>query len=253
MNSTLFEWQKLVVRVRDRLILQTEHMVIPQQHTAIIGPNGAGKSTLLRTLLGRYGGGVRLFGQPILSQIKQGKVSWVPQNGRYGLPLTVREYVCLSVQRQSLFSKQPENSARLSSLLEQFDLTHLVDKRIDSLSGGEQQRANIVRALMQESPVLLLDEPCNHLDIRHQHQLMQFLQREKSQLTVIMVLHDLNLAAQYADYVILMNQGQIIATGEIDEVMHSEQLSRVYQWSITKVHDEHGIYFRIGDSPISSS
>ncbi|EJS89076.1 hypothetical protein AAUPMC_11541, partial [Pasteurella multocida subsp. multocida str. Anand1_cattle] len=84
----------------------------------------------------------------------------------------------------------------------QFELSHLRHKRINQLSGGEQQRANIVRALMQNAPVILLDEPCNHLDIRHQQSLMQFLKQHKTQFNAVMVLHDLDLAASYADHII---------------------------------------------------
>ncbi|WP_424405611.1 ABC transporter ATP-binding protein [Pasteurella sp. PK-2025] len=244
--QALFELQPLTIKVNERVILQTDHLSIPQgKHTAIIGPNGAGKSTLLKALLGYFNAQVTLNGEPVLEQIRAGKLALVAQNGRYGMPLSVEEYVKLGQFNPTLFSAKKVNQAYLSLLLDQFELTHLRHKRVNHLSGGEQQRANIVRALMQHAPVILLDEPCNHLDIRHQQSLMHFLKQHKSTFNVVMVLHDLDLAAGYADHVILMQQGQIVAQGAVEDVMQSERLSAVYRWQILQKKDESGIFFRV--------
>ncbi|SUB34898.1 hemin import ATP-binding protein HmuV [Pasteurella multocida] len=173
---------------------------------------------------------------------EQEKLAFVAQNGRYGMPLSVAEYVKLGQFNPTLFSARKVNQQHLSLLLDQFELSHLRHKRINQLSGGEQQRANIVRALMQNAPVILLDEPCNHLDIRHQQSLMQFLKQHKTQFNAVMVLHDLDLAASYADHIILMQQGQIIAQGKVEDVMQSERLSAVYRWQILQKKDESGIF-----------
>lgn len=244
--STLFELLPLKVQANERTILQVDKLHIPaHQHTAIIGPNGAGKSTLLKALLGYFNAQVRLNNQPILEQIRTGQVALVSQNSRYGMPLTVEEYVKLGQFNPHLFSRKAINQEKLSHLLAYFELSHLRHKRINQLSGGEQQRANIVRALMQQAPVLLLDEPCNHLDIRHQHSLMQYLKQHKNEFNVVMVLHDLDLAANYAEHIILMQQGRILAQGKVEEVMQSERLSAVYRWQICQKRDECGIFFRI--------
>lgn len=244
--STLFELSPLKVQANERTILQVDHLCIPaQQHTAIIGPNGAGKSTLLKALLGYFNAKVRLNHQPVAQQIRTGQLALVSQNGRYGMPLSVEEYVKLGQFNPNPFSRKPINTEKLSTLLHQFELAHLRHKRINKLSGGEQQRANIVRALMQQAPVLLLDEPCNHLDIRHQHSLMQYLKQNKTEFNVVMVLHDLDLAARYADNIILMQQGKIIAQGSVEDVMQSDRLSAVYRWQICQKRDECGIFFRI--------
>jgi len=129
-------------------------------------------------------------------------------------------------------------------LLDYFDLTVLADKRIGKLSGGEQQRANIIRALLQNAPVLLLDEPCNHLDIRHQHRLMQYLVGHLNRASSMMVLHDLSLAARYAEHIILMNKGKVVASGKVGEVMRPDLLESVYGWQIRRCKDEAGFYFR---------
>lgn len=242
----LFRLEPLTVTPNKRVILQTGLLEIPQGgHTAIIGPNGAGKSTLLKALLGRFSARAQLLGRPAEQEIKNGKVAWVAQNGRYAIPITVREYAALSRIRKHLFHSPPPDEERLTGLLEQFDLAHLADKRIETLSGGEQQRANIVRALMQQAPAILLDEPCNHLDIRHQHRLMRYLLEQRHSFNAVMVLHDLNLAAAYAQHIILMSGGKIVACGTVDEVMRPELLSEIYQWPVSRIDDADGIYFKM--------
>ena len=128
--------------------------------------------------------------------------------------------------------------------LRDIGLEHEAQRKPESLSGGEQQRANIIRALLQNAPVLLLDEPCNHLDIRHQHRLMQYLVGHSNRASSMMVLHDLNLAARYAEHIILMNKGKVVASGKVGEVMRPDLLESVYGWQIRRCEDETGFYFR---------
>lgn len=238
---TLFQIRNLSVCVQDKTLLEIDQLDIPSGMTVIIGPNGAGKSTLLRALIGQTGqGGVTLFGEAVASQIRAGRVAWVGQHGRYNMPMTVREYIALA----SFVQKGRLNHEWADELLNYFDLAALAEKRIGRLSGGEQQRANIIRALLQNAPVLLLDEPCNHLDIRHQHRLMQYLVRHKSRASSVMVLHDLNLAARYAEHIVLMDKGKIIAAGDAAAVMRPDLLEAVYGWPIRRCQDEEGIYFR---------
>ncbi|WP_165007470.1 ABC transporter ATP-binding protein [Neisseria yangbaofengii] len=242
MNAS-FEIQSLKVEMRGKTLLEVDSLLFPHnKNTAIIGPNGAGKSTLLKALIGQTGSGtVNLFGQYAAPQIKQGRVAWVGQHGRYAMPMTVREYIALSGFSQT--GRLKRAATQTDELLAYFDLTDLADKRISRLSGGEQQRANIIRALLQNAPVLLLDEPCNHLDIRHQHKLMQYLRDQQNTSGSIMVLHDLNLAAHYAQHIVLMNQGKIIATGAPQDVMREDLLQQVYHWPIRCIRDETGLYF----------
>lgn len=243
----LFRLSPFTVVRQGRTILQTvQPLILPQGvTTAVIGPNGAGKSTLLKALLGRFPVAAELLGSPAAPQIKAGRVAWVAQNGRFGLPLTVREYAALGRPRGGLFAPAPPDHGLLDRLLGSFDLTHLAAKRIETLSGGEQQRAAIVRALMQQSPALLLDEPCNHLDIRHQHRLMGYLKERQAEFTAVMVLHDLNLAAAYAGYIILMDGGHIIAQGTPAEVMTETLLSEVYRWPVRRYEDGGNVFFRM--------
>lgn len=239
-----FEIRSLKVEIRGKTLLEVDALAFPHDKTtAVIGPNGAGKSTLLKALIGRNGSGtINLFGQPAAPQIRQGRAAWVGQHGRYAMPMTVREYVALSAFART--GRLKNNAAQTDELLAYFDLSGLAGKRIGTLSGGEQQRANIIRALLQNAPVLLLDEPCNHLDIRHRHKLMQYLRDRRNTFSSIMVLHDLNLAAHYAQHIILMSEGKIIAAGLPEDVMREDLLQQVYHWRIRRSRDETGWYFR---------
>lgn len=237
----VFRIRNLSVRIKGKTLLEIDALDIPAGSTAVIGPNGAGKSTLLRALIGQAGQGeITLLGEAAAPQIRAGKAAWVGQHGRYNIPMTVREYIALA----AFVQKGRLNHEWADELLNYFDLAALAEKRIGRLSGGEQQRANIIRALLQNAPVLLLDEPCNHLDIRHQHRLMQYLVRHKSRASSVMVLHDLNLAAHYAEHIVLMDKGKIIAAGDAAAVMRPDLLEAVYGWPIRRCQDEEGIYFR---------
>lgn len=237
----VFRIRNLSVRIKGKTLLEIDALDIPAGSTAVIGPNGAGKSTLLRALIGQAGQGeITLLGEAAAPQIRAGKAAWVGQHGRYNMPMTVREYIALA----AFVQKGRLNHEWADELLNYFDLAALAEKRIGRLSGGEQQRANIIRALLQNAPVLLLDEPCNHLDIRHQHRLMQYLVRHKSRASSVMVLHDLNLAARYAEHIVLMDKGKIIAAGDAAAVMRPDLLEAVYGWPIRRYQDEEGIYFR---------
>lgn len=245
--DVLFDVRNLKVQPRHQCILSVDALTLPKgKRIAIIGPNGAGKSTLLRALLGLHGGEISLNGGAVHEQIKQGVLAWVGQHGKFNLPLTVAEYVQLGSRlglgRHTALS---EKKIKLNQLLEYFDLQHLAGHRIGSLSGGEQQRANIVRALLQNAPVLLLDEPCNHLDIRHQQRLMSYLSNHQADFSVIMVLHDLTMAANYADFVVLMNQGTIVAADNTEEVMQPELLTKIYQWPISQIREQDTIFFHM--------
>ena len=151
--------------------------------------------------------------------------------------MTLLEYVLLGRYPHLGWLSRPSarDSTYAETLLAEFELAAFADKRLQALSGGEKQRAALVRALLQDTQILLLDEPNNHLDIKHQHQLMQHIQRYQSHKNVIsvMVLHGLALAANYCDEVILLGHGQVIAQGKPQDVMTAAHLQQAYQWPIT--------------------
>ncbi|MDK4526873.1 ABC transporter ATP-binding protein [Kingella kingae] len=217
-----------------RTILDVPEIQFPDhQISTIIGANGAGKSTLLKQIL--QSKHTQWRGQPFQAALKCGKCAWVGQHESFQLPMTLLEYVLMACYPKLAWHQQPNRADKehAAHWLQQFELDHLINKRIDTLSGGEKQRAAIVRALLQNAEILLLDEPTNHLDIRHQHVLMQQLRAlNEPKPTIIMVLHDLNLAAHYSDFVALMKDGKVVTHGETSEVMQAQTLSQLYDWQI---------------------
>jgi iron complex transport system ATP-binding protein len=205
---------------------------------ALIGPNGAGKSTLIRAVSGVVpirSGGVRTNGDDFaaLSPIQRARyVATVPQAVLLPPAYTVWETVLLGrtpyLNFLGQFSKEDEGRARYA--LERVDAAALSERRVGELSGGEQQRVLLARALCQSTPILLLDEPTAHLDLQYQVSLLELVHglAHKDDLAVLLALHDLNLAARYADRVALMVAGKIEATGIPREVLQPELISRAY-------------------------
>lgn len=223
------------VQAGKRTLLDVPHIAFPAAQTSvIIGPNGAGKSTLIKQLL-NPAASTTWQDKPLQAALKQGRIAWVGQHESFQLPFTLLEYVLMgSYPRLAWHARpKPADTEQAHALLKQFDLSDLTHKRLETLSGGEKQRAAVARALLQHADILLLDEPTNHLDIRHQYGLMNHLrQLPQPRPTLIMVLHDLNLAAHYSDFAVLMKNGHIIAQGASQDMMQPEILSNLYDWPI---------------------
>ncbi|MCZ7587331.1 MAG: ABC transporter ATP-binding protein [Gaiella sp.] len=204
---------------------------------ALIGPNGAGKTTLLRAIAGlvRHDGEVSLLGRPAASLDRRQRaraVAVVPQTPETPPWLTVAEYVLMGrtphlgpLARESAGDR--DAAARALELLE---LQPLADRALGTLSGGERQRAVVARAIAQEASIVLLDEPTAALDIGHQQRSLELLDglRDHEGLTLVAAMHDLTLAAQYADRVLLMSGGRIVADGAPAEVLTEETLAEHY-------------------------
>lgn len=206
------------------------------QLTALIGPNGCGKSTLLRALAGQIPpmqGTIALDGENLsrLSPAQRAqKIAYLPQS-RSVPDMTVAQLVLhgrfpyLSYPRRY----RQEDHAAARQAMAQMGIEHLADLPLSQLSGGTRQKCYIALALCQDSPVLLLDEPLSFLDLSHQLELMQ-LCRDLARLgkTVILVLHDLALALQWADRLILMEDGSLRQIGSAEDLMHSSLLQQVF-------------------------
>jgi iron complex transport system ATP-binding protein len=204
---------------------------------AVVGPNGAGKTTLLRAIAGVVKptrGDVTLNGRSLttMSAAERAKVlALLPQRPVMPSGLTVREGVAWGrfphVGR--LAHAGPTDLAVVDDALARTGANHLADRIVDSLSGGEHQRAAIARALAQTPSVLLVDEPTVHLDLGHQLEIMELLQRLAAEgLIVIAVLHDLNLAARYADELLLLHRGRVLASGPPAAVIEPDRIARAY-------------------------
>lgn len=205
----------------------------------VIGPNGSGKSTLLRLMsraLTPQKGNVLLEGKDILKiGLKEfcRKAAFVSQDPAVNFSFTVLE-MALMGRIPYLKRMQQETRQDLSiaeNALELTDTLHLRQKQIDELSAGERQRVIIAKALAQEPLILFLDEPTSHLDIGHQIQILDLLKRlnREKNLTIIMVLHDLNLASEYCNRIVLLNEGKIFKEGTPFEVLTYQNIEAVYK------------------------
>ncbi len=204
----------------------------------LLGPNGSGKTTLLRCLTGILKpkvGAVLLDGREVLSmkaaEVAK-KMAVVPQDTTTTFDFTVLDVVLMG-RHPHLGRLGRETEKDLEAVQRAMKLTgvwHLADRSINELSGGEKQRVFIARALAQEPKVLLLDEPTTHLDLNHQLEIMDLLEklRAEQELTIIAVLHDLNLAARYCSQLVLMSHGRIRAMGPVEEVLREDIIREVY-------------------------
>lgn len=214
----------------------------PAQIVALVGPNGCGKSTLLSILAGvraPKAGSVHLGGRHLgaypARELARHR-ALVTQSNRVDTPFTVREVVELG-RYPWLREPQARDSAQLvEEAIVACGVEDLVDRPFPQLSGGQQARVSLARALAQDTPVLLLDEPTAALDIGHSEQVLKILRtRADAGLTVVLVVHDLSLAAAYADRVALMKGGRILAHGTVDEVFTAELLTQTYDHPVSLV------------------
>ncbi len=209
---------------------------------AIIGPNGSGKSTLLKLLLGALqpdSGDVFYSGRRVAEcsrrELAQ-KIGVVPQGEEMAFPITVREMVAMGRYPHlgALGRPGPEDRDAIDDAMERCDVGELADRPLSRLSGGERQRALIARALAQRPGTLVLDEPTVSLDISHEMTIFELLAQLTGgdDVTVVLVTHHLNLAARYADRVLLLDDGAPAAEGSPADVLSRETIERVYGWSV---------------------
>ncbi len=218
---------------------------------ALVGPNGAGKSTLVRAVSGVIpvrSGQVHMNGVELnrLGTMQRARyLAVVPQARELPGAYTVYQTVLLGRTPYLSWLGVPsqKDHAIVRLALERTYTAQLAERRVSDLSGGEQQRVLLARALAQDAPILLLDEPTTHLDLQHQSNLLNLVRQlcQDRNLTVLMVLHDLNIAGLYADRVALMDMGHILAVGAPEEVLTSEYLSSVYHVPVNVIpHPEYG-------------
>ena len=218
----------------------------PGMVVGLIGPNGSGKSTLLRCLFGslRPSTGAVLVDDRAINTLPQREiarlVAVVPQEQHGFGSLTVAECVLLGrhPHRRDHQSFTGDDHQIVAEALEQVKASGLAARTMDSLSGGERQRVLIARCLAQQCSVLLLDEPTNHLDVRFQHEVLGLV-RHLEQATIV-VLHDLNLAAQYCDHLVLLHERHVVAQGSTDDVLQPHVLEPVYEIGVRRIDDSQG-------------
>jgi iron complex transport system ATP-binding protein len=231
-------FEKVTVEAGGRRIVDDFSLTVePGAWVSLLGPNGAGKTTLLRVLAGlrRFRGCVRLAGRALdelgRRQAAQ-QVALVPQTPVVPPAMSVSDYVLLGrTPHMGVLTREgAADRAAATDALDRLELAPLAERRLASLSGGELQRAVIARALAQSAPILLLDEPTTALDIGHQQQALELVDdlRRADGLTVVAAMHDLTLAAQYGDRIVLVDRGRLLAEGPAREVLTEERISSLY-------------------------
>ena len=230
--------ENITVRAGENTLLQDASLTLGAgKLAAILGPNGAGKTTLLRALLGyvKPDEGCALIGgddAQSLSPINRARrISYLPQTRTMAWPNIVRDVVALGRYSHgaSLGRLSKTDAAAVDAAIKACDIAHLSSRRADTLSGGELARVHCARAFAAQAPLLIADEPTAALDPRHQHRVMALMRSfANKDRGVLMVLHDVSLAAQYADRLIWMKDGRIESIGTPKETLTAERLADVY-------------------------
>jgi iron complex transport system ATP-binding protein len=248
MNVTVSD---LTVIVDGATLLRDVSMTAaPGEWVAIVGPNGAGKSTLLRAIAALTPRqGTIIIGESDIASLRPRErallVAMVVQSPLVPVGATVIDYVALGrTPHVPLFGVETiRDLDAVAAAMRRLDLDQFAHRPIETLSGGERQRVLLARALAQDAPVLLLDEPTTALDVGHQQDVLELIDelRRERNLVVITSLHDLTLAAQYADRVVLLDRGRTVADGAPAEVLTERLLTSVFGASVRVIRDDHGI------------
>lgn len=242
------ETKNLHVSYEQNLILEDINLSIPKQKVSIIiGSNGSGKSTLLKTMariLKPTKGAIYLDNKSINqipSKMLARTVGLLPQSPIVPEGITVADLVGRGrFPHQSLFSSWSKKDYEAVSLaIDMMNISEFIDRHIDELSGGQRQRVWIAMALAQQTDILLLDEPTTYLDITYQVEILDLLKELniKYGITIVMVLHDINLSARYADYLYTVKNGKIIAEGSPDDIITSDLIKETFNLDCHVIND----------------
>ena len=237
----MLEARNITVKYGTRVAVKNVSLVLnAHEVTAIIGPNGAGKSTLLRTLnagISPAAGEVLLDGDPLTSYSRRAiakRISVVAQEAELRFPITVFEFILGGRYAWSTSSAWGWETARdvevARTVLRETELEQFGDRLMTELSGGERQRAVLARALATEAGILLLDEPTANLDLAHQAMILALVRKRCDSLatSALVITHDINLAAEFSDHVVLMKDAGSIAYGTPREVLTPELLRKAF-------------------------
>ena len=202
----------------------------------IVGPNGAGKSTLIRCIdrILTPGGGTILLDENDISNMTRMEIAkrmgYVPQTTTRVFPATVFDTVLMGRRPHLGWKSSEEDVDKVLEILELLGIMEFAMRDFNEISGGQQQKVLIARALAQEADILLLDEPTSNLDIRHQLEVMEIMTNivHKKGISAVMAIHDLNLASRYTSRILMMNGGRIFAAGDPESVLTEENIRRAY-------------------------
>ncbi|MDQ8952352.1 ATP-binding cassette domain-containing protein [Acinetobacter rudis] len=236
---------------RGQVVLDEINIDFPiRQVTSLIGPNGAGKSTLLMMLahLSIPDQGQITLGQRNIAHISKAeyakRVATLRQSPGLNLRMTVEELVAFGRFPHSQGHLNAQDHQVITESLDFLDLQPLRHAYVDELSGGQRQMAYLAMTIAQQTDVLLLDEPLNNLDMKHAVQLMRALRRlcDEQGRTVILVIHDINVAANYSDHIVALKHGKLCFSGPTQQVITAKLLGDLYELNFTIQHGQHGYY-----------
>jgi iron complex transport system ATP-binding protein len=236
---------------RARVLTEVSARIERGDWLAVIGPNGAGKTTILRAIAGliAFLGRILVEGRAVSSSRRRQlarQIALVPQQPQTPPELTVAEYVLLGRTPHIGYLATEARADRLAAerAIARLALRPFCDRPLGSLSGGELQRVVLARALAQEAPILLLDEPTSALDLGRQQQVLELIDslRGDDELTVISAMHDLSLAAQYADRLLLLDQGRVVAEGKPDAVLSEEGIAAHYGAHVRVIRESGSVF-----------
>lgn len=245
----MLELNKLTLAIGKQTLVDGLNLQLqPGQLHVIIGPNGTGKTSLLRALFGELApeaGDIRFDGEPLsrlhLARWRK-RFGYMPQNIQLELDLSVLEVVVLGRLDSLSMRLADEDILAALQALQALGIAHLADRPLYSLSGGQRQMVLFAQVLLRDPQIMMLDEPVSALDLQHQMQLMEHLhhQTRAKQWVSLVVLHDLNLAAQFADQLIVLAGGKLQAFGPPAQVLDAALISRLYQVPVDIHHDRDG-------------
>lgn len=235
--------KNLSLNINNKAILDNINIdITPGKVTAILGPNGAGKSTLLKSIsqdVTPHTGDIHFYERPLNQWPKHALATLLgvlPQESSLSFPFSVWDVVAMGLYPLNL--NQQQGQAIIEEYLDTLSILHLKSRAYPSLSGGEKQRVHLARVLTQLSqakkpPLLLLDEPTSALDLAQQHKVLALSQSlaKQSQYGIICVLHDLNLAARYADELIIMKKGKIIQSGSPADCLTRQTINDIWDYN----------------------
>jgi iron complex transport system ATP-binding protein len=246
--DTCYQLEKVCFRYSDQWVLEDFSLEVREgEILGIIGPNGSGKTSLLKLMAGllRPQAGRIILGDQELAQLTPRalarRTAVVPQENHVLFPFTVAEIVLMGrfVHQNGWGWESAEDLRIARAVIRLMDLESVAQRTFQELSGGERQRTIIARALAQQAPILLLDEPTAYLDIKHQLEIYATLRRlnQDRGVTIVVVSHDLNLASQYCHRLLLLHEGRAFRTGSPTEVLTVEHLKIVYGCEV--IIDQH--------------
>ena len=250
--------KNLTLKIKKQTILDNVNLTIKKQKiTTIIGPNGAGKSSIVKSLarLIKYQGTIKL-GRKNLQDFKDykklaKKIGFVHQQNYFPNHMQVNQYLKFGrepYKKNVLSQLSTKDLAKIEEVIKDCSLADLLTKKLDELSGGELQKIHLAIGLIQDPQILVIDEPINNLDINYRYYFLELIKKInlKYKKTIVLVLHDINLAAQYSDDIIILQEGRVVGFGPIATTLNAKQIFKVFKIKphIIKKGNKINIYFK---------